>query len=85
MQKLFCIVFTCGNKALVHPWEAEGAEMKRISFGAQMLICFVAVVVGHWAAVAFDSPVLFNIASALGGAAFVVYPVLHVWITWGDT
>lgn len=58
--------------------------MRRISFGAQMLICFVVVAAGHYAATAFDSPVLFNIASGIGGAAFAVHPVLPAWVTWGD-
>ena len=59
--------------------------MKRITFGAQMLICFVVIAVGHCAATAFDSPILFNIASALGGIAFAVHPVLPTWVTWGNT
>ncbi len=58
--------------------------MKRITFGAQMLICFVVIAVGHCAATAFDSPILFNIASALGGIAFAVHPVLPTWATWGN-
>ncbi|MFR3275367.1 MAG: hypothetical protein ACLTOP_06530 [Collinsella phocaeensis] len=57
--------------------------MKQITFGAQMLICFVVIAVGHCAATTFDSPILFNIASALGGIAFAVHPVLPVWVTWG--
>lgn len=64
--------------------EEEGLEMRQLSFGAQMLICFVVVVAGHCAAAAFDSPVLFNIASGIGGAAFAVHPVLPAWITWGN-
>ena len=58
--------------------------MKRITFGAQMLICFVVIAVGDCAATAFDIPILFNIASALGGAAFVLHPVLPAWVAWGD-
>ena len=58
--------------------------MKQITFGAQMFVCFVVIAVGHCSAAAFDSPILFNIASALGGAAFVLHPVLPAWVTWGD-
>lgn len=58
--------------------------MRKITFGAQMIACFAVVVAGQYAATAFDSPILFNIASAFGGAAFVLHPVLPAWVTWGD-
>lgn len=58
--------------------------MRKITFGAQMIACFAVVVAGQYAAAAFGSPVLINIASALGGIAFAVHPVLPVWVTWGN-